>query len=93
MRVRTIVLAGLMAGALLVAAPPAVTADPYPQCARGTGVCRPDSNPDHWCFAADTRGMPAVRESMQWAINKAHSTTAINTSPMSSCSASADVRW
>lgn len=93
MRIRAIVLAGLLAATWLFAVPSVSSADPYPQCGRGTGVCRPDSNPDHWCFAADTRGMPAVRESMQWAINKAHSTTAISTSPMSSCSASADVRW
>lgn len=88
-----IVLCLLMSGFALHF-PNAARADPYNQnCLQGTGVCRPDANPNHWCLGASTNGFASLRQSMQWAITNAHNNTDINTSPMASCSASADVRW
>jgi hypothetical protein len=85
-----VVMAGLCLS-LALAAP--AQADPYADCRQGTAVCRPDTNPDHWCFGQTTEGRPVLRSSIQWAIDNADNTTDITTSFMSSCSATADARW
>lgn len=78
--------------ALTIVPGTSASADNYnTDCNRGNGVCRPDANPSHWCQGFG--GYPRLADSVQWSVNNAHNTTAINMSPMAECTASADARF